>query len=146
MLTLIESNDPVLKQIAEPVTKITSEYRDMARMMVDLMKNRRGIGLAAPQIGHSIQMAVVYVKRQQKHPIVMYNPVITNKSDNTEYNSEGCLSFPELFVDVERPVSIEVQYMDGKGKKAKLSAVDLLARCIQHEVDHLHGVTLPDHV
>lgn len=138
-------DDPILSEKALPVESITPDHRDMARSMVELLKKHNGIGLAAPQIGVSIQMIVVYIKQLQKKPVVMYNPEIISTDDGSETDNEGCLSFPDVVVEVKRANTIKVKYMDSKGKPAMLKASGILARCIQHEIDHLHGITLLDY-
>jgi len=144
-LTLVPDDDPILTQQAAPVTEITPEHRDMARLMVNMIKVHNAIGLAAPQVGISIQMIAVYVKKEQKQPIIMYNPKIIETDDIKLYDSEGCLSFPDLIVDVARSRTVTVEYMDSKGKKITMKANHMMARCIQHEIDHLNGVTILDY-
>jgi peptide deformylase len=141
-LTLVESTDPVLTQVAEPVDEITTEIRELANSMVDLMKSSNGIGLAAPQVGHSIRLIVIHVPNQQSEPVIMVNPVVARIGRVIDEGREGCLSFPNLIVSVSRPNRITIDYTDLDGNKQSLNSNKLLARCIQHELDHLDGITL----
>jgi peptide deformylase len=110
--------------------------------MFDTMHAAKGIGLAAPQIGRSERIAVIDV---EDDPIVIVNPeiVITEGSAKAE---EGCLSIPEIFGDVERPARVTIRALDRDGEPFELQASELLARCLQHEIDHLHGKLFIDYL
>ena len=134
--------DPILREETKPVTEITDELRTLARNMFDTMYVAKGIGLAAPQVGRTECMAVVDV---EDNPIVIVNPeiVITEGSAKAE---EGCLSIPEIFGDVERPARVTIRALDRDGERFELQATELLARCLQHEIDHLHGKLFIDYL
>ena len=121
---------------------MTDELRRLTDDMFDTMHAAKGIGLAAPQIGRSERIAVIDV---EDNPIVIVNPeiVITDGSSKAE---EGCLSIPEIFGDVERSARVTVRALDRAGKPFELEATDLLARCLQHEIDHLHGKLFIDYL
>ena len=121
---------------------MTDELRRLTDDMFDTMHAAKGIGLAAPQIGRSERIAVIDV---EDNPIVIVNPeiVITDGSSKAE---EGCLSIPEIFGDVERSARVTVRALDRDGKPFELEATDLLARCLQHEIDHLHGKLFVDYL
>ena len=121
---------------------MTDELRRLTDDMFDTMHAAKGIGLAAPQIGRSERIAVIDV---EDNPIVIVNPeiVITDGSSKAE---EGCLSIPEIFGDVERSARVTVRALDRDGKPFELEATDLLARCLQHEIDHLHGKPFIDYL
>ena len=121
---------------------MTDELRRLTDDMFDTMHAAKGIGLAAPQIGRPERIAVVDV---DNNPIVIVNPeiVITEGSAKAE---EGCLSIPEIFGDVERPSRVTIRALDRDGERFELEATELLARCLQHEIDHLHGKLFIDYL
>ena len=145
-LKLIESSNLLLKGTASEIEEITPEIFDLARDMVVTMAKRRGIGLAAPQVGQMVRLITVFVPGETPEPLVMINPEITYFNPKKDTMQEGCLSFPMLGVEVERPIGIVVEFTDLKGESQKLTLGGLTARCIQHEVDHLNGVTIRDHL
>ena len=126
----------ILARVAEPVTVFNEELRSLAMNMLSTMTTHGGIGLAAPQVGHSIRMIVL-----EKCPenLVMVNPRIVEKSDRETSWAEACLSCPGKSVQVKRPkwVVVEWQDLDGATHRQRLSHLD--ARCVQHEIDHLDG-------
>ena len=136
LLEIKKAGDPVLKKISEPVEKITKRLRKLLDDMSDTMYAGEGVGLAAPQIGESIRVIVVDVDKKNRYDMI--NPVITHR-EGSVVDNEGCLSCPDLFGDVERAEKIRVEYISRFGKKKTLEAEGLLARCIQHEIDHLDG-------
>ncbi|MGK7888257.1 MAG: peptide deformylase [Leptolyngbyaceae cyanobacterium] len=140
--------DRVLRQPCKRVTKIGTEVRDLAREMLQTMYTEDGIGLAAPQVGINKQMLVVDADPENAAtpPLVLINPVIRKYSSDQCVAQEGCLSIPKVFLDVVRPVQIEVSYKDEQGKPQRLVADGLLSRVIQHEMDHLSGVMFVDRV
>lgn len=135
--------DPILREETKPVTVITAELRQLIDAMFETMYAARGIGLAAPQVGRSERLAVVDV---DEDPMVLINPEIVDASSATEKAEEGCLSIPEIYGDVVRPESIRVRALDGDGNVFERDATGLLARCIQHEIDHLHGKMFIDYL
>ncbi len=106
-----------------------------------------GIGLAAPQIGVNLRLAIVDLQPdEQKTPIVLINPEITGVSEEWAVREEGCLSLPGHYADVSRPARVKVRYQDRDGATQTLEAEGLLAACLQHEIDHLDGVLFVDHL
>lgn len=144
-------DNPILRAKSTPVkTTELHLYRPLSDAMLTYIKNpkHRGIWLAAPQIGTNKRIIVVGLptKRDddQYSIILMINPVITSKSKETDIDEEGCLSLPELTGNVERSISIELEWLDIKGRKMKRTISGYGARVIQHEVDHLDGVMICD--
>lgn len=147
---IVLMGDPVLKQVCEPVGEITDEVRALAARMTEDMYAAEGCGLAAPQVGVPIRMIVVdceYGAGTRKNPYVLIDPEIVELGEKTEVGSEGCLSFPGVSVDVERPTRVVVHARNLDGDLMRYEAEDsLLARCLQHEIDHLNGVVMLDHL
>ena len=136
IMEIKKMGDPVLKQVCVPVDKITKKVKTLLDNMAETMYKNEGVGIAAPQVGVSIRAVVIDV--DNKHRYELINPVITSR-EGTVIDSEGCLSFPGLYGEVERAEKVSVEYTNRFGKKKTLDADGLLARCIQHEVDHLDG-------
>lgn len=135
--------DPVLREETKPVEQITDEIRTLVKNMFDTMYLAKGIGLAAPQVGRTERVAIVDV---DKNPMVIINPEIIESASKTEKSEEGCLSIPDVYGDVERPARVKVRAMDLDGKTFEIEAGDLLGRCLQHEIDHLHGKLFLDYM
>ena len=135
--------DPILREETKPVAEITDELRALARNMFDTMDLARGIGLAAPQIGRTERMAVIGVEEQR---FVIINPEVVEADGKTAKAEEGCLSIPDVYGDVERPARVRVRALDLDGKTFEVEAGELLARCLQHEIDHLHGKLFIDYL
>ena len=133
---------PILRQETKPVEHMTDELRRLTDDMFETMYAAKGIGLAAPQIGRTERLAVIDI---EDHPIVIVNPEII-LTEGAAKGEEGCLSIPEIFGDVERATRITVRAIDRDGKPFELEATDLLARCLQHEIDHLHGKLFLDYL
>ena len=116
--------------------------------MLETMYNAIGIGLAAIQIGIPKRIIVMDIGKDQENQKPMYfvNPTINNKNSNFSTYEEGCLSVPNQFAEVDRPSACEVEYLDYDGNKKKLLASGLLSTCIQHEMDHLEGITILTYV
>ena len=151
--------NPVLRKKSEPVKEVTAEIRTLADRMLGVMYAQDGIGLAAEQIGQTEAVFVLDVpddadKNEQglpnnpgvKMPQAFINPEIIGASEETAVAEEGCLSFPKLYVPVERPAEVVLRYLDRDGNTQVLNAKGLLARAVQHELDHLNGVLLIDHM
>lgn len=147
-LALHYLGDRVLRQPAKRVNKVDDEVRQLARQMLQTMYSEDGIGLAAPQVGVHKQLIVIdcELENPTTPPLVLINPVIKQQSRDVCVIQEGCLSIPNIFLDVTRPEAIEVSYKDEQGRPQKLTAKGLLARVIQHEIDHLNGVLFVDRV
>jgi peptide deformylase len=134
--------DPILRAPTVPVTAITDELRTLVDRMFETMYAAQGIGLAAPQVGRSERLSVIDVDRA---PLVIVNPQVvgTSGSDKAE---EGCLSIPDVYGDVQRPDRVRVQYLDMDLQPREIEAEGLLARCLQHEIDHLDGKLFIDYL
>ena len=135
--------DPILRQSTAPVKKITDELRTLVADMFETMHHARGIGLAAPQVGRTERVAVVEIEGE---PLVVINPEIVETSSGRDKAEEGCLSIPDIYADVERPKDVVVRAMDLEGNTYEVQATDLLARCLQHEIDHLDGKLFLDYL
>ena len=135
LLEIKTAGDPVLKQHCSEVEKIDRRLRNLLDDMAETMYASEGVGIAAPQVGVPIRAVVVDVDKKRYDLI---NPVITYR-EGSVIDSEGCLSCPELFGDVERAEKIRVKFKTRFNKEREIEAEGLLARCIQHEVDHLNG-------
>jgi len=133
--------DEVLRQHCEPVERFDAELQDLVAEMLVLMRNRNGIGLAAPQVGITRRLFVCEV---ENHAVSLVNPVILNVGGRAEM-IEGCLSLPEVQVNVVRSSWIHVKGRDINGQKMQLELTGLWARVVQHEMDHLDGVLICDY-
>jgi peptide deformylase len=133
--------DPVLKTRAAPVESFDESLVRLTQDMLATMRDNEGVGLAANQVG---RLKRVFVAAIEDEEYVITNPVLTDRSETTETAPEGCLSIPEIQVDVERPIAVTVSGQDVSGKPLHIKASDLLARVLQHEVDHLDGVLILD--
>ena len=145
---IIIAPDPVLKAKAKPVENIDGGIVRLMDDMLETMYRAPGIGLAAPQIGVLQRVIVVDVadKDEKPQPFAMANPEILWKSDETSVHNEGCLSLPDHYADVTRPRQVRLRYIDRDGEVRELDADNLLATCVQHEIDHLNGVLFIDHL
>lgn len=139
---IVKIPDPVLRQPAAEITRLTNRHRTLADTMVRVMKEAHGIGLAAPQLGILERMIVISPKGK---PLVLINPKITGKSGSA-IAEEGCLSIPGLYGDVERAERVEVEAFDRKGRPVAYEMEGMSARVVQHEIDHLDGVLFIDRV
>jgi len=134
--------DPILRTRASPVLRFDEGLRERVRGMFAVMYEHRGIGLAAPQIGVSERVFVVNLSGEADHPEeerVFVNPELRHPAGEAT-EEEGCLSLPDIRLDVSRPERIAVAAQDAAGERFELEAEGLLARCIQHEFDHLDGI------
>ena len=141
LLEIKKAGDPVLKEICEPVKKVDGKLRALLDDMAETMYKYDGVGLAAPQVGRSIRAVVIDVGDHRLLELI--NPSIISR-EGTSLDSEGCLSVPGMFGEVERATKVTVEYTTRYGKRRKLDADKLLARCIQHEIDHLDGILFID--
>ena len=135
--------DPILRQSTTPVGEITDDIRRLIDDMFDTMYHARGIGLAAPQVGRTERLAVIDLGDD---PFVIINPEVIASSSARARGEEGCLSIPDIYADVERPKAVTVQALDREGRTFEREATDLLARCLQHEIDHLDGKLFLDYL
>ena len=137
---------PILRQRAEPVPGVDDAVRRLIDDLFETMYAAKGVGLAANQVGIAQRVAVVDTGGETPDPLVLVNPAIVQRGEETETAEEGCLSIPEIFGDVERPVAIVVEATDRTGTPFRLEASGYRARAIQHEIDHLDGVLFLDHL
>ena len=135
--------DPVLRTPASAVEAFDEALREEAESMVRLMRDARGVGLAAPQVGR-LRRLIVLEAGDDEDPVALVNPEITWTSSETEVGNEGCLSIGEIVVPVERHVAISVQARDLTGEILGLELEGFAARVVQHEVDHLDGILILD--
>ena len=137
-----------LREPARRISKVDESIRELARDMLKSMYSAKGIGLAAPQVGINKQILVIDldIEDPTNPPLVLINPEIVTSSATLETYEEGCLSIPEVYMDVIRPSSIKLSFRDEMGRPKKMNADGLLGRCIQHEIDHLKGVLFVDRV
>jgi len=141
--------DPVLRKRAEPVSEVTKAERQFAdQMLMTLEATGNGIGLAATQVGVLKRLIIVNIGEEDDEayePLVLFNPEILN-SDGEIVAEEGCLSIPDVTADVKRPENIVVGGLDAHGEFVHIEADGLLARVLQHEIDHLNGILFIDRI
>ena len=145
MLEIRQLGDPALREHADEVEEVTDELRELAEQMLDTMYESEGIGLAAPQVGISKRLFVADIQEPESELIAIVNPVILDQS-GSERGEEGCLSLPGLSGEVDRASQIVVEGLDLDGKPMRREESGLLARVIQHEIDHLDGILFIDHL
>jgi len=166
--TIIETPDPLLKQISASVEKFDDELKTLVADMFETMYDAPGIGLAAIQIGVPLRVLVIDLQPDdpdaepevctthgghhhthqptKKEPRVFINPEILDPSEEFSVYSEGCLSVPEIYAEVERPARIRARWQDLDGQTIEEDMEGLLATCLQHEIDHLEGILFIDHL
>lgn len=142
-LPIRQFGDPVLRQEAKEVERVTEAHRRLVADMLETMREAPGVGLAGPQIG---VMERVFVWEVEEEFGAVFNPVIVARSEERLEGEEGCLSLPGLYYPVERSERVTVEGIDENGDPVKLDAEALLARVCQHEIDHLDGVLFIDHL
>lgn len=160
-LRIVHYNDPVLRKKGDKISLFDQALAGRAQAMIETMHEANGIGLAAQQVGRAEQLCVLDLRRSEEEftweldgarpprelfmPLVMVNPKVTAAPGAREaVVEEGCLSFPDIRGDVPRPEAITVRFQDERGGQHVLSCNGLLARCVQHEVDHLRGILFID--
>ncbi len=145
---IIEAPDPWLKKISDRVGTVDDAIRALMDDMLDTMYAAPGIGLAAIQVGVPKRVIVMDIARQDDEPAPrqFINPEILWKSEELAIYSEGCLSLPEYYAEIERPMACRVKYLDYDGSEQIIEAEGLLATCLQHEMDHLEGILFVDHL
>ncbi len=145
---IITVPNETLKKISEPLEKVTTSEKKLINDLFDTMYAFKGIGLAAVQIGVPKRILVIDVTTndEKKEPLSFINPVIKRLSNETSVYEEGCLSIPDTFIEIERPKICEVEYIDLNGKKRNLKCDGLLSTCLQHEINHLDGKLIIDHL
>lgn len=139
--------DPVLRKRAVSVEVFDDKLKVFLDEMIEVMVEKDGVGLAAPQVGESVRIAVIDASEGKTAPYILINPEIINASDEIVENEEGCLSLPGLTLKIKRPAKVSVKALDENGKEYIIeNAEDLLARALQHEIDHLNGIMIIDHI
>ena len=153
--------DPILKKRSEEIVKIDTDIKKLMDQMLETMYSQRGVGLAAVQVGHLKRILVMDVEYEltdcddgcchkkniaNKEPIFMVNPEIISGSKEQNIFFEGCLSFPEIRAEIKRPKIVEIKYLDYDGNEQVIKAEGLLSTCVQHEIDHLDGITFIDYL
>jgi len=161
LLRIAIYGEPVLREKAKPISEVTDELRDLAERMITTMyeNETRGIGLAAPQVGVSLRLVAIDTSSdgppapnaspgelllEPRMPLILINPEITASSAETSVYNEGCLSIPEVSGDVVRPVAVRLKTRLLDGEAVDIECGGLLARCLQHETDHLDGIMFVD--
>ena len=140
--------DPRLKKTCEPVGNIDAAMRKLADDMLETMYDAPGVGLAAPQVGSIYRLFVMDVsgKEAEPEPRVLFNPRLSWVSDDTNTHEEGCLSIPEIYEDITRPVSVRMTFQNIDGVVHEQEFDGLGATCVQHELDHLNGRLFIDYL
>ena len=137
---------PLLRQSATPVAVVDDAVRRLVDDLFDTMRGAKGVGLAANQVGVARRVAVVDVGEEFPPPLVLINPRIVHASDVTETAEEGCLSIPDLYGEVERPLAVTLEALDRDGRPYSVELSGFKARAAQHEIDQLDGILFLDHL
>ena len=154
--------NPMLRAKGKPIGKVDDELRALAADMIETMHHAGGVGLAAQQIGHALQLTVIDVSDAETRPsqmwiagvevdpnaqmpLLLINPEL-ELGEETEVGTEGCLSFPEIVADIPRSARLKVKALDLDGNRVEFEAAGLLGRAVQHEVDHLNGILFIDRI
>ena len=145
---IITVPNETLKKISDPIEKVGANEIKLINDLFETMYHSKGIGLAAVQVGILKRVLVIDLstKDEKKEPLSFINPIIKNISDETSVYEEGCLSIPDTFIEIERPKICEVEYIDMSGKVRNLKCDGLLSTCLQHEINHLDGKLIIDHL
>lgn len=145
-LPIITLPDPILRRVSEPVERVDDETRRLMDGMLEAMYAAPGVGLAAVQVGVPRRIVVIDTSKdgEGRQPLGLINPKLVKAGPETRLHEEGCLSIPDVLVDIERPASVTVSYIDRDGREQLLEADGLLATAIQHELDHLDGRLIID--
>ena len=145
-LTILEYPDPRLRTIAEPVETVDDAVRAQIDDMLETMYDAPGIGLAATQVNIHKRIVTIDISEEQNEPLILINPEFEVLEDELHKYQEGCLSVPGFYEDVQRPQKVKLTAIDYNGEPYELIAEDLLAVCIQHELDHLNGKLFVDYL
>lgn len=143
MLEIHKWSDPFLKMKCEPVEEITDEIKELISEMLQTMKENNGAGLAANQVGSSHRLFVIGFEGKY---FALINPEMTQKTKEEETELEGCLSFPNEHRKIKRPIGVQMKYLNILGEEKTIKCEGVLARALQHEYDHLNGITFRDRV
>lgn len=146
ILQIITLPDPLLRKVSAPIERIDQDVRKLAADMLETMYGAPGVGLAAVQVGVLRRLVVLDTAKdgESPQPLVLINPEIVRLGSEMRQHEEGCLSLPDVRVDIERPGWLKIRYLDLDGKSQELEANGLLATAIQHEIDHLNGKLIID--
>jgi peptide deformylase len=139
LLPILCYPDPKLHQVAKSVTTVDARIQTLVANMLETMYDAKGIGLAATQVDVHERLIVIDISEERDQPLVLINPELVWTSDATHLNEEGCLSVPGIYDGVERFDAVHVTALDQEGQRRTIQAEELLAVCIQHEMDHLIG-------
>ena len=147
-LEIFKLGSKTLRAESKRIIKVNQDTRNLAKEMLQSMYSAKGIGLAAPQVGISKELLVIDINFEDSaaEPLILINPEITAFGSTLNSYEEGCLSIPGVYLNVVRPSTIKLKFRDEMGRPRKMNADGLLARCIQHEVDHLRGILFLDRV
>ena len=145
---IITVPDEILKKISTSIEKIGINEKRLINDLFETMYHSKGIGLAAVQVGILKRIIVIDIsgKDEEKKPLSLINPIIKKVGNETSTYEEGCLSIPDTFIEIERPKTCEVEYIDINGKKKNLRCDGLLSTCLQHEINHLDGKLIIDNL
>ena len=143
---LITVPDDILRKKSKPIEKVSGNEKKLIKDLIETMYHHKGIGLASIQVGIPKRIIVLDVqqKDEKKKPLCFINPVIRNISKEKSRYEEGCLSIPNTFIEIERPKTCNVEFIDIDGKKKNMECDGLLSTCIQHEINHLDGKLIID--
>lgn len=139
ILEIRKFNDPVLRRRSKKVWRINEDIHRLVLDMAQTMKEKEGLGLAASQVGILKRIIIVEIDCRTRKALALINPKIIKRSREKIVSAEGCLSFPDIFIDVKRARQVTVRAKDVDGKKIEIKAEGLVARVLQHEIDHLNG-------
>lgn len=139
LLPILQFPDPRLHKVARPVAVVDARIQALVADMLETMYDAKGIGLAATQVDAHERVIVIDVSEERDQPLVLINPEIIWSSAEREISDEGCLSVPGIYDEVERAKQVKVKALDATGQSRVIEADELLAICIQHEMDHLQG-------
>ncbi len=145
-LPILTLPDPILRKLSQPVERVDDAMRRLADDMLDSMYAAPGVGLAAIQVGVPRRLVVLDIADddEEPQPLVLINPEIVSLGAQMRLHEEGCLSIPDVRVEIERPASLTLRYLDRNGERRELAAEGLLATAIQHEINHLDGKLIID--
>jgi len=145
---IITVPNELLKKTSDPIEKVGDNEKKLVKDLFETMYNSNGIGLAAVQVGILKRILVIDVstKEEKKNPMCFINPVIKKISDEKSVYEEGCLSIPDTFIEIERPKICDVEYVNLEGKLKYIKCDGLLSTCLQHEINHLDGKLIIDHL
>ena len=146
ILPIVTLPDPLLRKVSDPVERVDAELLKLADDMLETMYDAPGIGLAAVQVGVPKRLIVLDLSEDgaEPRPLTFINPEILKLGTETRLHEEGCLSIPDFRLEIERPASLTLGYIDREGKPRELEAEGLLATALQHEIDHLNGKLIID--